>query len=167
MAGTAGTRSRQYELFFDGLACAGFSGSGEGRLMRRTAMKRTARDTGPSRKVRALVLERDRSRCVSCGRYIGDGYTWWSLQHRKARGVGGDNSPCNLIVLCGSATSQGCHRLREDRDREMHDRGLWLRSDEDPATVPVMIASEHSSGVTAWLTDMGGYVYESPAGVVA
>ena len=131
--------------------------------LRRTAMKRSARDTGPSRKVRALVLARDGEACVGCGRHVGDGYTWWSLQHRVARGVGGDNSPCNLVVLCGSATSQGCHRLCEDRDREMHDRGLWLRSDEDPGLVPVMIASEHGSGVTAWLTEAGTYLFEAPA----
>ena len=131
--------------------------------MRRTPMKRSARDTGPSRKVRDLVLARDNSQCVGCGRPVADGYTWWSLQHRVARGVGGDNSPCNLVVLCGSATSQGCHRLCEDRDREMHDRGLWLRSDEDPGLVPVMIASEHGSGVTAWLTEAGTYLFEAPA----
>jgi hypothetical protein len=122
------------------------------------------KNTGPSRKIRNLVLARDNWQCVGCGKPVGGGFTWWSMQHRKARGVGGDNSPCNLIVLCGSATSPGCHRLCEDRDREMHERGLWLRSDEDPAAVPVMIASEHGSGVTAWPTEDGRYVFEAPAG---
>ena len=125
-------------------------------------MKRSARDTGPSRNVRVLVCERDNWQCVGCGNPLRAG-TWWSLQHRKARGVGGDNSPSNLIVLCGSATSQGCHRLCEDRDREMHDRGLWLRSDEDPAMVPVVIVSEHGSGITAWLADDGSYLFDPPA----
>ncbi len=124
---------------------------------------RRSRDTGPSRKVRELVLDRDGRQCVGCGKPIGEG-AWWSMQHRVARGAGGGNSPCNLIVLCGSATSPGCHRLCEDRDREMHARGLWLRSDEDPAIAPVMIASEHGSGVTAWLTDDGRYLFEAPAG---
>ena len=124
------------------------------------------KDTGPSAKVRALVLERDGWQCAGCGKPVSDG-TWWSMQHRKARGVGGDNSPCNLVVLCGSATSRGCHRRCEDRDREMHARGLWLRSDEDPAMVPVMVASEHGSGVTVWLTEDGQYAFQAPAGEAA
>ena len=128
-----------------------------------TGARKASRDTGPSRKVRVLVCERDNWQCVGCGSPLRAG-TWWSLQHRKARGVGGDNSPSNLIVLCGSATSPGCHRRCEDRDREMHARGLWLRSDEDPAMVPVMIASEHGSGITAWLADDGTYAFEAPAG---
>lgn len=128
-----------------------------------TRTRRAPRNTGPSRKVRGLVLARDNFQCVGCGKAVGGTCTWWSLQHRVARGVGGDNSPCNLVVLCGSATSQGCHRLCEDRDREMHERGLWLRSDEDPAMVPVMIASEHGSGVTAWLTEAGTFAFEAPA----
>jgi hypothetical protein len=121
-----------------------------------------SRDTGPSQKVRGLVLARDNWQCAGCGKPVGGAFTWWSMQHRKARGVGGDNSPCNLIVLCGSATSPGCHRLCEDRDREMHERGLWLRSDEDPALVPVMVMSEHGSGATVWLTADGRYATEPP-----
>lgn len=132
--------------------------------MKRQPMKRRVKDTGPSRKVRALVLERDGYACVGCGIFVGGDYTWRSLQHRVARGVGGGNSPCNLVTLCGSATSPGCHRLCEDRDPEMHDRGLWLRSDEDPALIPVVITGEYGSGVTAWLTDAGGYLFETPAG---
>jgi hypothetical protein len=46
----------------------------------------------------------------------------------------------------------------------MHARGLWLRSDEDPAMVPVMVASEHGSSITAWLTEAGTYEFEAPAG---
>jgi len=135
----------------------------ESSLPKASATRRRPRDTGPSQKVRVLVCERDNWQCVGCGSPLRAG-TWWSLQHRKARGVGGDNSPSNLIVLCGSATSKGCHRRCEDRDREMHARGLWLRSDEDPAMVPVMIASEHDSGITAWLTEAGTYAFEAPAG---
>ena len=129
--------------------------------------RKPPRDTGPSRKVRGLVLARDNWQCVGCGKPAGGAFTWWSLQHRKARGVGGDNSPCNLLTLCGSATSPGCHRLCEDRDREAHERGLWLRSDEDPALVPVMVFSEDRSGVTAWPTMSGEWVFEAPAGEVA
>ena len=125
------------------------------------ATRRAPRDTGPSRKVRDLVVARDSGLCVGCGKPVGGG-TWWSLQHRVARGVGGGNSPCNLVTLCGLANT-GCHGLCEARDREMHARGLWLRSDENPAMVPVTLFSEHGSRVTAWLTDDGTYAFEAPA----
>jgi len=136
------------------------SGCGGVHLKKRQPQK----DTGPSRKVRALVLERDGWSCVSCDKPVGLPGTWWSLQHRLARGVGGDNSPSNLIALCGSATSPGCHRRCEDRDEEMRHRGYWLRSDDDPpALVPVMYFSPHGSGFTAWLCDDGSLIFEQPA----
>jgi 5-methylcytosine-specific restriction protein A len=98
-------------------------------------------DTGPDKNTRELALERDDYRCASCNKpIIGEQY---SLQHRDARGMGGTsdpaaNSPANLITLCGSATSPGgCHLRAESRDQEMHDRGFWLNSHEDPATFPV------------------------------
>jgi hypothetical protein len=111
------------------------------------------------------VLARDNWQCVSCGFPVGGACTWWSLQHRKARGQGGGNEPFNLIVLCGSATSEGCHRRCEDRDREMQARGYWLESWQDPAAEGVMVFSEHGSGVTVWLTEDGGYAFEAPGEV--
>lgn len=124
---------------------------------------RPHKDTGPSRKVRATVLERDQYQCVACGKPVGMPGSWWSIQHRVARGVGGGNVPQNLLTLCGSATSAGCHRRAEDRDPEFHARGYWLRSDEDPALVPVMLFSEGGSGITAWPTADGQWVVEAPA----
>jgi hypothetical protein len=112
--------------------------------------------------MRAAVLERDQYQCCACGKAVGLPGTWWSIQHRVARRQGGQNELPNLVLLCGSATSAGCHRLAEDRDREMHARGYWLRSDEDPAQVPIMLASEHGSGITVWLTAKGGYATEEP-----
>lgn len=133
--------------------------------LKRSQPKHAApRDTGPSQKTRGLVLARDGFQCVACGKGVGGACTWWSLQHRKARGQGGGNSPQNLIVLCGSATSEGCHRRCEDRDREFNGRGYWLHSWEDPALVPVMLFSEHGSGITVWLTEDGEYSLEAPAG---
>lgn len=129
-------------------------------------MKTRHRDTGPTRKTRMLVLERDEYACVACGRSIAGGF--YSIQHRQARGMGGTsdravNSPVNLVVLCGSATTPGsCHLACEKRDEEMHARGYWLQSGEDPALVPVMVFSEHGSGLMAWLTHDGGYVFEQP-----
>jgi hypothetical protein len=147
-----------------------------GRLSRATELSRTARkrkparNTGPSRKVRALVLERDGFACVGCNKGIlGRPY---SLQHRNARGMGGTsrpdaNSPVNLVVLCGSATSPGgCHLLAEQRDPVMHERGLWLNSWEDPALVPVMVFSPRGR-VPVWLTADGRRVLDDPGEVAA
>lgn len=122
--------------------------------------------TGPSRKVRQLVLDRDGNACVACGTSVyGRPY---SLQHRKARGMGGTsdpaaNSPVNLVTLCGSATTPGsCHLRCEKRDREMNARGYWLEQWQDPAEVGVMYFSPAGSGVTCWLLDDGTVSRESP-----
>jgi 5-methylcytosine-specific restriction protein A len=98
-------------------------------------------DTGPDRETRAVVVERDNWACACCGKPIDLGP--YSIQHRVARGAGGTsrpevNSPANLVVLCGSATSPGgCHLAAEARAEVMHEAGFWLRSGEDPETVPV------------------------------
>jgi len=84
---------------------------------------------------RAAVRERDNYQCQACGTAIAGG--WYSVQHRVARGTGGAGTPDNLVLLCGSATSPGCHRRCEDRDPVMHARGFWLNSWESPADIPV------------------------------
>jgi len=111
--------------------------------------------------MRGLVLARDNWHCVACGKPAGGACTWWSLQHRVARGQGGGNEAWNLIVLCGSAVT-GCHGRCEAQDREMQARGYWLESWQDPAAEPVMICGEQG-GVTVWLTDDGRYVAEAAA----
>lgn len=63
--------------------------------------------SGPTKATRALVWERDAGRCARCGLPI---TREWSLHHRVPRGAGGSrrpelNSPANLVLLCGSATS--------------------------------------------------------------
>jgi hypothetical protein len=93
---------------------------------------------GPALAVRELVLERDDWRCLGCGVDVRS-IRWHSLQHRKARGVGGGNGPENLATLCGSATSPGCHFLCESRDQEMAARGLVVASWNDPADTPVLL----------------------------
>ena len=92
------------------------------------------------RRLREQILERDEYTCQGCGQSV-ERMRWWSLQHRQARGVGGGNHPSNLVVLCGSATSQGCHFLCEARDAEMRARGFWVPSWQDPAEVPVVTFS--------------------------
>jgi hypothetical protein len=120
------------------------------------------KDTGPSPKVRRLVLDRDGYACVRCGQPVtGRPY---SLQHRKRRSQGGGNSPSNLVVLCGTGTT-GCHEQVDSRRDEADEaRGYSVRSWDEPGLIPVMVFSQHGSGFTAWLADDGRYVFEAPAG---
>jgi hypothetical protein len=124
--------------------------------------QKAPRDTGPARLVRSVVLDRDQYACLACGKPVGLPGTWWSIQHRLARGQGGTNDLFNLILLCGSATSAGCHLRCEQRDREMQAMGYWLESWQNPAAEPVMVHSEHGSGVTVWLAADGTYRFEAP-----
>lgn len=96
--------------------------------------------SGPTRAVRALVWERDGGCCAWCGRGVDPG--GHSLQHRRARGMGGTrradaNSPANLVLVCGSATT-GCHGWIESHPGEAARRGFRLGQWADPADVPVL-----------------------------
>ena len=133
-------------------------------LPRASRKRRPARDTGPSPAVRKLIREREEMQCAACGVSVRG--LPHSIQHRRARGMGGTadpavNLPSNLVLLCGSAVT-GCHGLAESRDPDMHGRGFWLRSWQDPAVVPVMLASQYRSGVAVWLTDDGEYSFAPP-----
>jgi hypothetical protein len=109
-----------------------------------------------TRQIRAVVMERDDWQCQGCGVAVAG--RWHSIQHRVARGTGGGNGADNLVLLCGSATSPGCHRRCEDRDPEMRDRGLWLRSWDDPARVPVI----RFDGTARWLLPSGTVSLDDP-----
>lgn len=107
-----------------------------------------------SQELRALVYARDNWQCQGCGVAV-KGMDWRSVQHRQARGVGGRNSAENLIVLCGSATSPGCHLRCENRDADMIARGFVVWSWQDPAEVPV----ELWDGRRILLDDQGGWAF--------
>lgn len=140
---------------------------GDGAPVIQIPQQRTPGGTGPGKVTRKLVLERDGYQCVRCGRPAGPGIGVYSLQHRVARGVGGGNSPANLIVLCGSATTL-CHgEVEAKRDPHDLEAGYRLESTQDPGTEAVMLASEHGSGVTKYLTEDGGYSDYPPGGDVA
>ena len=110
------------------------------------------------RELRLLVYTRDQATCQACGRNL-ENETWYSIQHRKARGVGGQNRIENLILVCGSATSRGCHRRCEDRDPEMTERGFVVPSWDDETLVPVttwdgtrvLLTSDGTATPSYWL----------------
>jgi hypothetical protein len=89
--------------------------------------------------------------------------SWHSLQHRRARGAGGSslpwiNSPINLALVCGSATTPGmCHEeLESNREREKNEREGWVISkfgNIDPARVPLLLWDDR----TVFLTSDGAY----------
>lgn len=108
---------------------------------------------------RLAIWEREGWRCAACGRtlYLTDFY---SLQHRRARGMGGTRradtaAVTNGLLVCGSATSRGgCHLAIEAHPAWALSKGYRVGQTRDPATVPVYI---HHAG-WVYLTPEGGYL---------
>lgn len=101
--------------------------------------------------------------CERCGRYAYGG----SIQHRKARGMGGSRDPrksavSNGVLLCGTATTpDGCHTWAEDRrHRAQAEADGWViaQAGPDPASVPI----RHVTLGLVWLSDDGMYLHEDP-----
>lgn len=99
--------------------------------------------TGPSDAVVLQVAQRDEWSCVRCGGAChGRRGVDWSVQHRRARGMGGTrrsdaNEPQNLILLCGSATT-GCHGWVESNRQAALSNGWAVKSNSDPMQAPVL-----------------------------
>ena len=113
------------------------------------------------REIRALVLDRDGYVCFCCGEPVmGQRY---SLGHRLRASQGGKAIPSNLIILLGWG-GEACHgRIDSRRDPRDEERGLTVRSWQDPAQVPVQLVT----GAEVWLWDDGRYHKEGPQGVAA
>lgn len=126
-----------------------------GEPMKRTQMKRKPADNNLSAdewsQIFRLLLERSRGRCEGrtpwClapnGYVVGMPRDQVSIQHRRARGVGGTSlaeahSLANLLLLDGTGVT-GCHGWVETFGRgEAEDRGLWVRHTyENGVLVPV------------------------------
>lgn len=104
------------------------------------------RDTGPTKKVRDVVMARDGGRCVRCGVPV-TGLPH-SLQHRRARGAGGTtrpdtNLPANLILVCGTGTSL-CHGRIERKRHEAQGFG-WA----------IPLAASCPADWSVWTADRG------------
>ena len=137
----------------------------EARSSSGTKGRKSPRNTGPDELTRAVIYNRDGNRCAACGKSVPAG-SWRSIQHRVARAHGGTNDTFNLVLLCGSATSAGCHRVCEDRKKHMQAQGFYLESWQDPRAEPIMLHGQ-DGGVTVWLTDDGEYALENPLAVTA
>ena len=75
--------------------------------------------------IRDAVLDRDGHACNRCGVPVQRPY--YSLQHRRPRGMGGSrllHTMANLVTLCGSASTR-CHGEVEN-DRDTSTRLGWL-----------------------------------------
>lgn len=102
-------------------------------------------------KTRREVIARDESLCGWCGLYVDTASGLYSLQHRRARGMGGSkristDAHANLVLLHGTGTT-GCHGYIEAHRDEARERGFNLTQQLDPASVPIGLKFD---GVPAW-----------------
>ena len=130
-------------------------------------IKNAARKTGnsgPTPEVRALVLERDGYACVCCGKsVIGQRY---SLGHRLRASHGGKPVPSNLLTFLGLGGEQHHGRIDRRDDPEDENRGLTVRSWQDPAQVPVTVIRPDGSRFTGFAWDDGRW-HDEPEQAVA
>lgn len=85
---------------------------------------------------RMRILIRANFVCEFCGHNRSkDSLGYWSVHHRRPRGMGGSkdpltNSPLNLLLLCGSGTT-GCHGYFESNREEGYERRILIKQSEN------------------------------------
>lgn len=109
----------------------------------------------------ARICERAGFRCERCGAScLGTRGVNWSIQHRKARGMGGTRRVVTLAdgaLLCGSATT-GCHGWAESHPAEAAYEGWRVPQSGDPNVVPI----KHQLWGWSLLGSDGGYYRSDP-----
>ena len=100
-------------------------------------------------KCRKVVKARARGACERCAKEGG-----LTLHHRKKRSQGGDWTPQNCVMLCGSGTT-GCHGWVEDNPDTAEVYGWHVRPWDDPLDVPIL----YHGGAFTYLTEDGGHAW--------
>lgn len=120
----------------------------------KSAPQRTRRDVGPSAEVVDGALEREHYSCALCGMGIGpEGRgIGWSVHHRLRRSQGVDHSIQNVIILCGSGSTQ-CHGWVHANPADARAGGWLLSGRQEPLAVPVLVAGQR----WVYLTSTGFY----------
>jgi len=121
---------------------------------RKAAPKKTRREVGPPAEIVDGALEREHYSCALCGMGIGpEGRgIGWSVHHRLRRSQGVDHSIQNVIILCGSGTTQ-CHGWVHANPADARAGGWLLSGRQEPLAVPVLIAGQR----WVYLTSTGLY----------
>lgn len=100
-------------------------------------------------KVRATIIARDSDEngnpvCTWCGGVVRIEWGNYSLQHRRARGMGGSRrgdtgQAHNGTLVHGSATT-GCHAYIETHPQEAAERGFRVSQHANPTNVALIDA---------------------------
>lgn len=121
--------------------------------------RKPPRSTGPSRDMRAMVLERDGASCLRCGAPVAG--RPYSIHHRKRRSQSGASTFENLVTLCGDGVFL-CHGWVHAHVSEAFDAGWLVPGAADPAHVPVLVVSPHGSGALVYLSADGTFTTGRP-----
>lgn len=112
----------------------------------------------PSREVCAIVDERAGQCCERCGKHAAGG----SRHHRRSKRVRDEHthSPSNLVLLCGTGSTDDCHLWVHTHRREAELAGFWLSQFvTDPSVHPVTVATQVEGGtMVVRLDDAGHYI---------
>lgn len=121
---------------------------------RKAAPRKVRIQLGPTAEVVDGALEREHFSCALCGMGIGpEGRgVGWSVHHRLRRSQGPDHTIQNVIILCGSGTTQ-CHGWVHANPTDARAGGWMLSGRQEPLAVPVLIAGQR----WVYLTSTGLY----------
>jgi hypothetical protein len=140
------------------LATQGITNPSSTLASRKSAMTSRPAKTGPDRNTVDAVVERDQQ-CVRCG-----GACWgergldYSVHHRVLRSHGVDNSPANLILLCGDGV-RSCHGWVHAHPDEARKHGWMLLGTDNATFKPV----QHSLHGWVFLRTDGTWTSRCPA----